>query len=160
MHEHAHVTHEMTVRNFIDTCAFLHTLSADQILLTAQEYSGLFPSIEDFLWFQLSMVRVARPGEGGGSPGAPCAGFPVEFYTLEALQHYLQQFPPSHYSRNGAHPHNDDTQADRRSDIRERPQCKWARVVMPRHRERWLCLHVFEVYSVCVSDTIGLAAMP
>jgi len=68
-----------------------------------QEYSGLFPSIEDFLWFQLSMVRVARPGEGGGSPGAPSAGFPVEFYTLEALQHYLQQYPPSHYSRNGAH---------------------------------------------------------
>ena len=71
--------------------------------MAVQEYSGLFPSIEDFLWFQLSMVRVARPGEGAGSPGAPSAGFPVEFYTLEALQQYLQQYPPSHYSRNGAH---------------------------------------------------------
>ena len=70
--------------------------------LKAQEYSNLFPSIEDFLWFQLSMVRVTRPGDGTSSPGAPSSGFPVEFYTLEALQHYLQQFPPSHYSRNGA----------------------------------------------------------
>lgn len=75
----------------------------EEINCTVQEAGTLFPSIEDFLWFQLSLVRISgRPADGGSPAAQHPSGHPVDHYTLEALQQYLQQYPASHYSRQGA----------------------------------------------------------
>lgn len=70
--------------------------------VTKQEAGSLFPSIEDFLWFQLSLVRSGgRPADGGSPAVQHPSGHSAEHYTLEALQQYLLQYPASHYSRQG-----------------------------------------------------------
>ena len=61
-----------------------------------QEVKGLFPTIEDYMWFQLALVSSA----GGSSDGDP-APSAVQPASLDALQQYLQQYPPSHYSHQG-----------------------------------------------------------
>ena len=60
---------------------------------------ALLSPIEDFLWFRLTLVRSARLAEGG--PPAP-GGALTGPYTLDDLQQYLQQYPASHYTHNGA----------------------------------------------------------
>lgn len=65
----------------------------------AQEVQGLFPTIEDYMWFQLVLVRAAPPEALGGDATA-AAG--VQAATLDGLQQYLQQYPPAHYSHQGA----------------------------------------------------------
>ncbi|KAL4437959.1 hypothetical protein ABPG77_004180 [Micractinium sp. CCAP 211/92] len=65
-----------------------------------------FPTIEDFLWFKLSLVRpegrVASVSFTGGASGSS-AGV-LDCYLLSDLQNYLQQYPASHYSHNGKEP--------------------------------------------------------
>jgi hypothetical protein len=61
-----------------------------------QEVKGLFPTIEDYMWFQLALV-----GSAGGSSDGDLPASAVQPATLDALQQYLQQYPPSHYSHQG-----------------------------------------------------------
>jgi hypothetical protein len=75
-----------------------------------QEVKGLFPTIEDYMWFQLALVR---SGSGSSDGDAPSGAGAVQPATLDALQHYLQQYPPSHYSHQGG--------TDRRTSQRSRP---------------------------------------
>ena len=65
-----------------------------------QEVQGLFPTIEDYMWFQLALVRSAPPEAASGDAAAAAGLQPA---TLEGLQQYLQQYPPAHYSQQGAH---------------------------------------------------------
>lgn len=62
-----------------------------------QEVKGLFPTIEDYMWFQLALVRSG----GDGDVDSPRGSGAVQPASLEALQHYLQQYPPAHYSHQG-----------------------------------------------------------
>mmetsp|Transcript_19713 Transcript_19713/g.59561 ORF Transcript_19713/g.59561 Transcript_19713/m.59561 type:complete len:809 (-) Transcript_19713:69-2495(-) len=71
---------------------------ADQL---QREVQGLFPTIEDYMWFQLVLVRAAPPEALGGDATA-AAG--VQAATLDGLQQYLQQYPPAHYSHQGKQP--------------------------------------------------------
>lgn len=68
--------------------------------LGMQEVQGLFPVIEDYMWFQLALVRSAPPEAASGDVAAAAGLQPA---TLEGLQLYLQQYPPAHYSQQGAH---------------------------------------------------------
>lgn len=63
-----------------------------------QEVTGLFPTIEDYMWFQLALVR---SGSGSSEGEPPSGSGAVQPATLEAMQHYLQQYPPAHYSHQG-----------------------------------------------------------
>ena len=69
--------------------------------LLPQEVKGLFPTIEDYMWFQLALIRAA-PSVEGDSPLSRQPGG-TEPATLDTLQHYLQQYPASHYSHQGAY---------------------------------------------------------
>lgn len=61
---------------------------------------GLFPTIEDYMWFQLALVRSAPvDDDGSGTVGVAASG--IQVATLEGLQHYLCHFPPGHYSHQG-----------------------------------------------------------
>ena len=53
-----------------------------------------FGYLQDFMWFQLAMVRV-----GGGGAAAAAGAF-----TVSDLQAYLRQYPAAHYSRDGREP--------------------------------------------------------
>nr|GME16204.1 nuclear pore complex protein NUP93A-like [Ipomoea batatas] len=71
--------------------------SRRQVDRLLRELPTLFNTIEDFLWFTLSVVRES-PGRfdvlnEGLSP-----------YSLEDLQAYLNKFEPSHYTKNGKDP--------------------------------------------------------
>lgn len=71
--------------------------SRRQIDRLLRELPTLFNTIEDFLWFTLSVVRES-PGRldvlnEGLSP-----------YCLDDLQAYLNKFEPSHYTKNGKDP--------------------------------------------------------
>lgn len=71
--------------------------SRRQIDRLLRELPTLFNTIEDFLWFTLSVVRES-PGRldvlnEGLSP-----------YSLDDLQAYLNKFEPSHYTKNGKDP--------------------------------------------------------
>ncbi|XP_019186763.1 PREDICTED: nuclear pore complex protein NUP93A-like [Ipomoea nil] len=71
--------------------------SRRQVDRLLRELPTLFNTIEDFLWFTLSVVRES-PGRSdvlneGLSP-----------YSLEDLQAYLNKFEPSHYTKNGKDP--------------------------------------------------------
>ncbi|EFJ19806.1 hypothetical protein SELMODRAFT_177656 [Selaginella moellendorffii] len=54
----------------------------------------LFTTIEDFMWFMLSITRDCCPGPQDG----------LVPYTLEDLQNYLTKFEPSYYTKNGKDP--------------------------------------------------------
>lgn len=73
------------------------------VVLAVQEVKGLFPTIEDYMWFQLALVRSGGGGGGGPEGDSPRTRAPgaVQPATLDALQHYLQQYPPAHYSHQG-----------------------------------------------------------
>lgn len=75
--------------------------SADAVLRESPSY---FPTIEDFLWLKLGLVRQSISLSDGplGSQRAVAVG--MESFSLEALQHYLRQYPPSHYSHGGREP--------------------------------------------------------
>lgn len=76
--------------------------SADAI---SREFPSFFPTIEDFMWIKLGLVRLA----GGGSRGSAAASSPtaapgLESFTLTDLQNYLSLYPPSHFSHGGREP--------------------------------------------------------
>lgn len=65
----------------------------------AREFPTFFPTIEDFLWLKLGLVRPAARA------GPPASAFsPQGGYTLQELQQYLAQYPPAHYSHGGREP--------------------------------------------------------
>ncbi|KAL4859943.1 Nuclear pore complex protein NUP93A [Chlorella vulgaris] len=71
----------------------------------AKETPSFFPTIEDFLWFKLCLVRTQTTGASSSSGGgAGSSGGLLDAYQLSDLQQYLQQYPASHYSHNGKEP--------------------------------------------------------
>lgn len=73
----------------------------------AKESPTFFPTIEDFLWFKLCLVRTEGATRGGAYAGAAAgssAGGVSDAYYLSDLQTYLQQYPAAHYSHNGKEP--------------------------------------------------------
>lgn len=64
----------------------------------AREFPAVFPTIEDYLWFKLS---IARTGAGSASSAAVSG---LQKYSLSDLQKYLVQFQPSHYTHGGREP--------------------------------------------------------
>ncbi|CAI5513021.1 unnamed protein product [Closterium sp. Naga37s-1] len=101
---------------------------ADRLL---REAPSLFPTIEDFMWFHLAILRQAEPsprsqaspsglsfsgrdrggwmGGFGGASGADAASAATAansgvYCTLENLQAYLSRFDPSYYTKNGKDP--------------------------------------------------------
>ncbi|CAH9134907.1 unnamed protein product [Cuscuta epithymum] len=71
--------------------------SRRQIDKLLRETPTLFNTIEDFLWFTLSVVR-----EGPGRSDVLNEGLLP--YSLDDLQSYLNKFEPSHYTKNGKDP--------------------------------------------------------
>jgi nuclear pore complex protein Nup93 len=69
--------------------------AADAIM---KETPTFFPTIEDFLWFRLGLVRA---GAGGASGGALIG---LDHHSLQDLQQYLLQYPATHYSHGGREP--------------------------------------------------------
>lgn len=63
----------------------------------AREYPSIFPTIEDFLWLKLGLIRLEQRSVGLASSG-------LEWYSLQDFQKALQQYPASHYSHNGREP--------------------------------------------------------
>lgn len=64
----------------------------------ARDFPSFIPTIEDFLWLKLSLVRSgAGAAASGSAPG-------MQQYTLADLQQYLGQYPPAHYSHGGREP--------------------------------------------------------
>lgn len=59
----------------------------------------LFQTMEDFMWFQLAMIR-----EPDSISDAPIALTGLIPYTLRDLQSYLTKFDPSYYTKNGKDP--------------------------------------------------------
>lgn len=94
---------------FFGQRAALHVLLVGDRHLAEQlqrEVKGLFPTIEDYMWFQLALVRSGGGGGGGPEGDSPRTRAPgaVQPASLDALQHYLQQYPPAHYSHQGKEP--------------------------------------------------------
>lgn len=71
--------------------------SRRQVDRLLRELPTLFNTIEDFLWFTLSVVR-----ESPGRSDVLSEG--LSPYSLEDLQAYLNKFEPSHYTKNGKDP--------------------------------------------------------
>ncbi|PSC75508.1 nuclear pore complex NUP93A-like [Micractinium conductrix] len=70
-----------------------------------KESPTFFPTIEDFLWFKLGLLRSEGRAAGAGSfGGAGSAAGVIDAYTLPDLQRYLQQYPAAHYSHGGKEP--------------------------------------------------------
>ncbi|CAI6006230.1 unnamed protein product [Closterium sp. NIES-65] len=96
-----------------------------------REAPSLFPTIEDFMWFHLAILRQAEPsprsqaspsglsfsgrdgggwmGGFGGASGADAASAAAAansgvYCTIENLQAYLSRFDPSYYTKNGKDP--------------------------------------------------------
>ena len=76
----------------------------------AREFPSFFPTIEDFMWMKLGLVRTGG-GSGGGGRGASSSSSPsaaaaagLESFSLADLQQYLSQYPPSHFSHGGREP--------------------------------------------------------
>ena len=64
----------------------------------SRDFKGFFPTIEDYLWFRLTLVRVDRSsGIGGGS-------YRLEAYTLADFHSQINQYSSSHYSKEGKEP--------------------------------------------------------
>lgn len=63
----------------------------------SRDYPGFFPTIEDYMWFRLTLVRVddAGSGIGAGSNGP---------YTLADFQSQINQYSSDHYSKGGQEP--------------------------------------------------------
>jgi len=78
--------------------------SADAI---SREFPSFFPTIEDFMWIKLGLVRLASSASRGGAAAmtsSPTAAAGLELFTLSDLQNYLSQYPPSHFSHGGREP--------------------------------------------------------
>ncbi|XP_010427605.1 PREDICTED: nuclear pore complex protein NUP93B [Camelina sativa] len=73
--------------------------SRRQIDRIVRDFSTLFNTIEDFLWFKLSCVRDVA----GGSSSVVLNDGLVP-YSLDDLQAYLNKFEPSYYTKNGKDP--------------------------------------------------------
>jgi len=73
--------------------------SRRQIDRIMRDFSTLFNTIEDFLWFKLSCVRDVA---GGSSSMIVNDGLVP--YSLDDLQAYLNKFEPSYYTKNGKDP--------------------------------------------------------
>ncbi|CAH8268925.1 unnamed protein product [Arabidopsis lyrata] len=73
--------------------------SRRQIDRILRDFSTLFNTIEDFLWFKLSCVRDVA----GGSSSVILNDGLVP-YSLDDLQVYLNKFEPSYYTKNGKDP--------------------------------------------------------
>ncbi|KFK34970.1 hypothetical protein AALP_AA5G217400 [Arabis alpina] len=73
--------------------------SRRQIDRILREFSTLFNTIEDFLWFKLSCIRDVT----GGSSSLVFNDGLVP-YSLDDLQAYLNKFEPSYYTKNGKDP--------------------------------------------------------
>lgn len=73
--------------------------SRRQIDRILRDFSTLFNTIEDFLWFKLSCVRDVA---GGYSSVVLNDGLVP--YSLDDLQAYLNKFEPSYYTKNGKDP--------------------------------------------------------
>ncbi|CAH2063848.1 unnamed protein product [Thlaspi arvense] len=73
--------------------------SRRQIDRILRDFSTLFNTIEDFLWFKLSCIRDVA---SGSSSVALNDGLVP--YSLDDLQAYLNKFEPSYYTKNGKDP--------------------------------------------------------
>lgn len=75
--------------------------AADAIM---KETPTFFPTIEDFLWFRLGLVRAGSKDStsNGGGGGGALSG--LDHHTLQDLQQYLLQYPAAHYSHGGREP--------------------------------------------------------
>ena len=64
----------------------------------ARDYPGFFPTIEDYMWFRLTLIRAeVGPSMGlGAHSNAP--------YTLSDFQSQINQYSASHYSKGGQEP--------------------------------------------------------
>lgn len=69
----------------------------------SREFPSFFPTIEDFMWIKLGLVRLGGGG-GGATPSRPPAAAGLESFTLTDLQNYLSQYSPSHFSHGGREP--------------------------------------------------------
>ena len=67
--------------------------AADALL---KEFPGFFSTIEDFMWFRLSLVRSRTFSASGLSE--------LDNYTILDLVKYLMQYPASHYTHGGKEP--------------------------------------------------------
>lgn len=63
----------------------------------ARDYPSIFPTIEDYLWLKLGLIRLEPRSAGLASSG-------LESYSLKDFQKSLRQYPPSHYSHKGREP--------------------------------------------------------
>lgn len=62
----------------------------------SRDYPGFFPTIEDYMWFRLTLIRVdAGSGIGVGSNGP---------YALADFQSQINQYSAAHYSKGGQEP--------------------------------------------------------
>jgi len=65
----------------------------------SRDVPGFFPTIEDYLWFRLTLVRT----KGSQRLEAIASTF-VESYNLSDLQDNINQYQASHYSKGGQEP--------------------------------------------------------
>ncbi|KAH0912289.1 hypothetical protein HID58_035610 [Brassica napus] len=73
--------------------------SRRQIDRILREFSTLFNTIEDFLWFKLSCIRDVSSGSS-----SLVFNDGLVPYSLDDLQAYLNKFEPAYYTKNGKDP--------------------------------------------------------
>lgn len=73
--------------------------SRRQIDRILREFSTLFNTIEDFLWFKLSCIRDVASGSS-----SLVFNDGLVPYSLDDLQAYLNKFEPAYYTKNGKDP--------------------------------------------------------
>lgn len=67
----------------------------------SRDFPGMFPTIEDYLWFRLTLVRA----DGSSSTfGTQIGSSRLETYTIADFQSHINQYPASHYSKGGQEP--------------------------------------------------------
>ena len=65
----------------------------------SRDMPTMFPTIEDYLWYRLSLVRVEGLSRLTGTGSSR-----IEVYTLTNLQSSINQYPATHYSKGGQEP--------------------------------------------------------
>ena len=77
----------------------------------SRDYPGFFPTIEDYMWFRLTLVRVDASMNTGVNAGATTPSTSNSLssranapYTLSDFQAQINQYSAAHYSKGGQEP--------------------------------------------------------
>lgn len=65
------------------------------------DYPAMFPTIEDYLWFRLTLIRA---DVSSSTFGSQIGSSRLETYTLEDFQSHINQYSAPHYSKGGQEP--------------------------------------------------------